>query len=140
MIRPSQTRQLGSLLTLQLKTTVFKTNENCNYSSKDNLINSNSSSFVNNLSYFEFFDKSAWFESNALNQMANNCNRFLMHFKVRSIQKSVDKLIAFLSELNILPDVLEISETKLKSNQLTINKDMQGYIFIRKGNSKNSGG
>ena len=61
-----------------------------------------------------------------------------MHFNLKSKQKNVDKLPAFLSELNALSDVLAISETKLKPIQLTINIDMQGYISIRKHSSKNS--
>ena len=68
-----------------------------------------------------------------------NWNLFLMHFNVRSIQKNVDKLLAFLSELNVVHNASEISETNLKPNQLTINIDMQGYIFVRKDSSKNSG-
>ena len=71
--------------------------------------------------------------------MAKKCNLFLMHFNVRNKQKNVDKLSAFLSELNILPDVLAISKTKLKPNNLTITIDMQGYIFIRNNSSKNFG-
>jgi len=41
-------------------------------------------------------------------------NLFLLHFNVRSIQKNVDNLATFFTELTALPDAIAISETKLK--------------------------
>ena len=38
------------------------------------------------------------------------------------------------------PDVLVISETKLKLNHLPINIDIQGYDLIHSDSAKNSGG
>ena len=61
----------------------------------------------NDLSYFDFFHKSEYFDISSLNGV-------LMHFNVRSMQKNVNELANLLTQLKALPDVLAITETKLK--------------------------
>ena len=59
-----------------------------------------------------------------------------MHFTVRSIQKNVDELANFLTQLKSLPDFLAITETKLKSDQVHTNINLKGYTFIYSDSEK----
>jgi len=102
----------------------------------------NNDPFAHEPTYSDFFHKSAYYDINSLNHVVDKQNLFLLHFNVRStgIQKNVDKLATFLTEVTALPDAIAISETKLKPKQHSINIDIPGYNFIRCDSSKNSGG
>ena len=67
-------------------------------------------------------------------------NLYFMHFNERSIQKNVDELANLLSQLKALPDVLAITETKLKPDQVHTNINLEGYTFIHSDSEKLSGG
>ena len=83
----------------------------------------------NDLSYFDFFCKSEYFDISSLNDAVRDQNIYLMHFNVRSIQKNVDELANFLTQLKALPDVLAITETKLKPDQVHTNIKL-GRLYI----------
>ena len=89
----------------------------------------------NNLSYFptrEYFDISS------LNGAVGDQSLYLMHFNVRSIQKNVNKLANLLTQLKALPDVLAITETKLKPDQEHTNINLESYTFIHSNSEKNT--
>ena len=91
----------------------------------------------NDLSYFptrEYFDISS------LNGAVGDQNLCILHFNVRSIQKNVDKLANLLTQLKALPDVLAMTETKLKPDQAHININLESYTFIHSDSKKHSGG
>ena len=53
-----------------------------------------------------------------------------MHFNVSSIQKNFDQLSMILTELQKLPDIIALTETKLSPNQIPINIELEGYEFV----------
>ena len=53
-----------------------------------------------------------------------------MHFNVRIIQKNFDLLSVILTELQKLPDIIALTETKLSPNQTPTNIDPEGYEFV----------
>ena len=56
----------------------------------------------------------------------------MIHFNVRSLQKNIDKLSHYLTDLNRKPDVVAVSETKLKENMIHSNIELDGYQFIHR--------
>ena len=64
-------------------------------------------------------------------------------FKFISIQpalKNIDKLRSYLHQLSCASVLIIISETKLKSDQLTMNIEIQGYTFFHSESKSNTGG
>ena len=59
---------------------------------------------------------------------------------VRSIQKNFDQLSMILMELQKLPDIIALTETKLSPNQIPTNIDLEGYEFVRCDSLSKSGG
>ena len=65
---------------------------------------------------------------------------FMVHFNVRSLQKNIDKLSHYLTDLNRKPDVVAVSETKLKENMIYSNIELDGYQFIHRNSYTSAGG
>ena len=59
----------------------------------------------------------------------NKNNLFALHFNTRSVPKNHEKMEEFLRELNALPEIISISETKLNS-QSTSNVNITQYNFF----------
>ena len=60
----------------------------------------------------------------------NETKNFFIHFNCISLQKNVDKLRLYLDNLAYKPDIIMVSETKLKRDSLLINIEIIGYIFF----------
>ena len=110
-------------LCLPCKSRTFQLNKNSNCNAEDQ--NACNNFFIgsseNDLSYFNFFHKSEYFDISSLNGAVGDQNLYLMHFNVRSIQKNVDEPANLLTQLKALPDFLAITKTKLKPDQGHIN-------------------
>ena len=63
----------------------------------------------------------------------------MIHFNVRSL-KNIDKLSHHLTDLKRKPDVLAVSETKLKENIIHSNIELDGYEFIHRNSHTFAGG
>ena len=63
----------------------------------------------------------------------------LIHFNIRSLQKNFDSLHEFLSRQQSSPDIICLSETRLKEQPL-ININIRGYSFIHIDSPTNAGG
>ena len=70
----------------------------------------------------------------------NETKIFLIHFKCISLQKNVDTLRLYLDNLAYKPDIIMVSETKLKRGSLLINIEIKGYIFFHADSITNAGG
>ena len=55
---------------------------------------------------------------------------FLLYFNIRSLQKHIDKLSTYLADFKHQPDIVAISETKLREGKINRNIDIYGYNFI----------
>ena len=55
-------------------------------------------------------------------------------------QKNVDELANLLIQQKAVPDVLAITEIKLKPDELHTNINLEGYTFIHNDSEKHSGG
>ena len=64
---------------------------------------------------------------------------FLIHFNIRSLQKNFDLLYEFLQQLTKTPDIICISETRLKTDLYT-NIRLPNYRFICDNSTSNAGG
>ena len=75
-------------------------------------------------------------DHNSVNNLLCSKNKsnhlFMIHFNVRSLQKNIDKLSHSLSDLNHKPDVVAVSETKLKENMIHSNIELDGYQSIHR--------
>ena len=60
----------------------------------------------------------------------------MIHFNVRSLQKNIDKLSHYLTDLNRKPDVVAVSETKLKEDIIHSNIELDGYQFIHRNSHR----
>jgi len=65
---------------------------------------------------------------------------FLIHINIRSIQKNIDALSNYLASLKKQPDIVAISETKLKEDNIYRNINLNGYTFIHKDSKTCAGG
>ena len=65
---------------------------------------------------------------------------FLLHFNIRSLQKHIDELSAYLANFNNQPDIVAISETKLREGKINHNIDIYGYNFIHADSATCAGG
>ena len=83
------------------------------FNTKDDLITSGAAVVADNAFYTDFSDKSAYFDINSLNRTLSKQNFLIMHFNVKSIQKNFDQLSMILTELQKLPDIVPLTETKL---------------------------
>ena len=95
----------------------------------DSLINACSNS-VSRCKYFDLIPK---FETK------NNCSLFLLHVNIRSLQKNFDKLFETFNEFSPEPDVICLSESRIKTSPL-VNINIPGYEFVFSSPRVNSGG
>ena len=65
---------------------------------------------------------------------------FRIHFNVRSLQKNIDKLSHYLTDLNRKHDVVAVSQTKLKENIFHSDIELDGYQFIYRNSHTSAGG
>ena len=63
-----------------------------------------------------------------------------MHFNIRSLQKNIDKLTHYILQLQKLPDIIAITETILKKDELQTNIGINGYNFIHSDSDSQAGG
>ena len=75
-------------------------------------------------------------EANIINK---KCKFSLLCVNIRSLNANFDKLNELLTNYDILPDIIAISETKLKLLQL-YNAKLSGYHFYHKGTTTRWGG
>ena len=66
-------------------------------------------------------------------------NFFFLHINIRSLQKNFDDLVNLISQFTVLPDIICITETRLKHNPL-INISIPGYDFVKANTSSFAGG
>ena len=130
-------------LCLPCKSRTFRSNKDSNSNAEEDR-NAFNNFFIdsseNDLSYFDFFHKSEYFDISSLNSVVGTQNLYLMHFNLRSIQKNVDELANLLTQPKVLPDVLATTETKLKPDQIHANINLESYKFIHSDSEKHSGG
>ena len=59
---------------------------------------------------------------------------------VRSLQKNIEQFHYFVSELNNRPEIITISETKLRKDHIQMNIELERYEFIHVDSELNAGG
>ena len=72
-------------------------------------------------------------------QDLNSLARFYVHMNTRSLIKNIDKLESFLAMMPVLPEIIVISETKLKNQNLDL-VSLPNYQFHCVNSPTNSGG
>ena len=75
-------------------------------------------------------------EANIINK---KCKFSLLCMSIRSLNANFDKLNKLLTNYDILPDIIAMSETKLKLSQV-YNAKLSGYHFYHKGTTTSWGG
>ena len=63
----------------------------------------------------------------------------LLHINIHSLHKNFDNLYDFLVELNFLPDVICLTETRIKLH-LLLNISLPNYTFFHTDSTTNAGG
>ena len=64
---------------------------------------------------------------------------FIIHINIRSLNKNIDDLLEFLTELGTRPNIICLTETRLKQNSL-VNTQIPGYKFCHVDSDTNAGG
>jgi len=64
---------------------------------------------------------------------------FLFHVNIRSVIKNEDELIEIISAMRFPPEIIAITETKLRANRVFHSK-LKGYICIRADSLTRAGG
>ena len=72
-------------------------------------------------------------------QDLNSLAHFYVHMNTRSLIKNIDKLESFLAMMPVLPEIIVISETKLKNQNLDL-VSLPNYQFHCVNSPTNSGG
>ena len=88
------------------------------------------------------YNTDEYFCISRLNKLSSNNNinnLFTLHFNTRSVPKNHDKIEEFLSELNVLPEIISIFETELNS-QSTSNVNIAQYDFFHNDSPSKAGG
>ena len=97
---------------------------------------------LNEIEYQDMlFNKCEYHGTDSLNNiLRNRTNELLIiHFNIRSLEKNIDKMSQYLSELKRQPDVIALTETKLKDN-ICGNIKLAGYKFIHVNSPTLAGG
>ena len=63
-----------------------------------------------------------------------------MHINIRSLNKNFDSLLEFLHLLSAVPDIICLSETKIKDENITVPLGLTNYEFIHTDSKTNAGG
>ena len=92
-------------------------------------------SISNNILQCEYFDLN---ETNKMYTSKNNSLNIL-HLNIRSLNKNYDKLYDFLQSLLYLPDIVCLSESRIKKQPL-VNINIPGYSFVNVAPLRNAGG
>ena len=92
-------------------------------------------SFSTNILKCHYFDIS---KNNQINMKCNN-SWSIIHLNIRSLNKNFDKLYDFLLCLPFTPDVLCLSESRIKKQPL-VNINLSGYSFVNVDPVGNAGG
>ena len=64
---------------------------------------------------------------------------FIIHINIRSLNKNIDDLLEFLTEIGTHPNIICLTETQLKQSSLVNNK-IPGYKFCHVDSDTNAGG
>ena len=64
---------------------------------------------------------------------------FIIHINIRSLNKNIDDLLEFLTELGTHPNIICLTEARLKQNSL-VNTQIPGYKFCHVDSDTNAGG
>ena len=72
------------------------------------------------------------------NHKKNN-DLFLIHFNVRSLQKHIEQLNNYLVGFKNQPDIVAISESKLKEGLINRNIELECYGFLHSDSKKCAG-
>ena len=68
----------------------------------------------------------------------NSNELFLLHMNIRSLRKNFDDLVNLILQFTVLPDIICITETRLKNNPL-INISIPGYDLVKANTSSFAG-
>ena len=115
---------------------------NCGVFTKTDPNVTNNLHFLND-DYNELFRNSNYYTVNQIVDyfnVAKSNSVIVMHFNVRSLSKNIDKLCEYISLMKCRPDVILITETKLKKNITSYNINLNGYNFIHRDSITNAGG
>ena len=78
---------------------------------------------MHDLSFDDAFNhakSSSYYDTPSLIPRLNSNDFFLLHINIRSLQKYFDDLVNFTSQFTVLPDIICITETRLKNNHSLI--------------------
>ena len=73
-------------------------------------------------------------------QNKQNNEIFAIHFNARSLQKNIDYLHYLVTEFKKKPEIIAISETKLRKGEIRMNVKLDGYNFVHVDTESNAGG
>ena len=75
-----------------------------------------------------------------INNGHNNESLFIIHINIRSLNKNFDSLLEFLHLLFAVPDIICLSETKIKDENITVLLRIPNYEFIHADSKTNAVG
>ena len=83
--------------------------------------------------------KCKYLDSDTVNFKTFGGSLILMHLNIRSLHKNFDPFFNFIQSLDLAPDVICLTETRIKDQPL-INLDIPGYSFVHVNSETAAGG
>ena len=80
-----------------------------------------------------------WNTIGLTNFLTSKNNLFTIHVNIRSLQKNIEDLLHLITEFKIPPNVICVTETRLKISSL-LRIDLPNYNFIDEKTKTNAGG
>lgn len=150
----SEHASIFSLAACQSATCQNNLSSSCNIVSTDqnsqlkhNQYNSTPSDNTHNIHAHNEYDQLFLDSSNCSRTMSSsniyhnpNHEVLFIHINIRSLNKNVDKLHNLITNLVSQPDIIAITETKIKNEKLGFNVDLENYDFIHSDSPTNAGG
>ena len=97
---------------------------------------------LNSDDHVELFGTCEYVDSQNHNWLNNKKigDLFMIHFNLRSLRKNIDKLSDYLAGFKNQPEIVAISETKLREGYINRNIELEVYTFLHSDSRTQAGG
>ena len=125
----------GELGTFLMSTQAPSSNSNSNLFGNDEIVDQSFDSLLTNIDPCVYYN----YPQSIPNRTPSSNDLLIVHVNIRSLTKNFDDLSHFLSQFSVPPDVICITETRLK-NASFVNIFIPGYEFVFADSFSSAGG
>ena len=125
----------GELGMFLMSTQAPSSNSNPNLFGNDEIVDQSFDSLLTNINPCVYYNN----PQSIPNRTPSSSDLLIVHINIRSLTKNFDNLSHFLSQFSVPPDVICITETRLK-NASSVNISIPGYEFVFANSFSSAGG